>query len=52
VTADAIYANRAFDNLPILEDAGCTNLDILNHCRQSGEHTRGCWVVDLVVGKS
>jgi hypothetical protein len=35
-----------------LEEAGCTNADILNHCRQPGEHVRGCWVVDLVLGKS
>jgi hypothetical protein len=45
----------AFDRLPILadalEDAGCTNADILNHCRQPGEHVRGCWAVDLVLGK-
>jgi len=54
--ATAIYDERAFDRLPILadalEDAGCTNADILNHCRQPGEHVRGCWVVDLVLGKS
>jgi len=34
-----------------LEEAGCTNADILNHCRQPGEHVRGCWVVDLILGK-
>jgi hypothetical protein len=54
--AQAIYTNRAFDRMPILadalEDAGCTNADILNHCRQPGEHVRGCWVVDLLLGKS
>jgi len=54
--AEAIFANRAFDRLPILadalEDAGCTNRDILDHCRQPGAHARGCWVVDLVLGKS
>jgi len=54
--AEAIYADRAFDRLPILadalEDAGCTNRDILDHCRQPGEHTRGCWVVDLALTKS
>jgi hypothetical protein len=54
--AQAIYDARAFDRLPILadalEDAGCTNADILNHCRQPGKHVRGCWVVDLVLGKS
>lgn len=54
--AQAIYQERAFDRMPILadalEDAGCTNQDILNHCRQEGVHVRGCWVVDLVLGKS
>ena len=53
--AEAIYAERAFDRLPILadalEDAGCTSSDVLEHCRQPGEHVRGCWVVDLVLGK-
>jgi hypothetical protein len=53
--AEAIYEDRAFDRLPILadalEDAGCTNADILNHCRQPGEHVRGCWVVDLLLDK-
>ena len=53
--ASAIYADRAFDRLPILadalEEAGCTNADILLHCRQPGEHVRGCWVVDLALGK-
>jgi hypothetical protein len=53
--ATAIYDDRAFDRLPILadalEDAGCTNEEILNHCRQPGEHVRGCWAVDLVLGK-
>jgi hypothetical protein len=54
--AQAIYDDRAFDRLPILadalEEAGCTNADILNHCRQPSEHVRGCWVVDLLLGKS
>jgi hypothetical protein len=53
--AQGIYTDRAFDRLPILadalEDAGCDNADILNHCRQPGEHVRGCWVVDLILGK-
>jgi hypothetical protein len=53
--AQAIYDDRAFDHLPILadalEEAGCTDEDILNHCRQPGEHVRGCWVIDLVLGK-
>lgn len=51
----ASYSNRAFDHLPILadalEEAGCNESTILDHCRQPGEHVRGCWVVDLVLGK-
>jgi hypothetical protein len=54
--AQAIYDELAFDRLPILadalEEAGCTNADILAHCRQPGEHVRGCWAVDLILGKS
>jgi hypothetical protein len=34
-----------------LEEASCTNADILGHCRQRGQHVRGCWVVDLILGK-
>jgi len=53
--AQAIYDERAFDRMPILadalEDAGCTNQDILDHCRQPGQHVRGCWVVDLLLAK-
>lgn len=54
--AKAIYNERAFDRLPILadalEDAGCHDADILAHCRGPGPHVRGCWVVDLLLGKS
>jgi hypothetical protein len=50
-----IYDDRAFDRLPILadalEDAGCDNADVLAHCRGPGPHVRGCWVVDLLLGK-
>jgi hypothetical protein len=50
------YDERAFDRLPILadalEDAGCTDAAILEHCRGPGPHVRGCWVVDLLLGKS
>jgi hypothetical protein len=53
--AKAIYEERAFDQLPpladALEEAGCTNADILAHCRQPGLHFRGCWVMDLILGK-
>ena len=50
------YAERDFSAMPILadalQDAGCDNADILEHCRGLGPHARGCWVVDLVLGKS
>lgn len=53
--AQAIYEERVSDRLPILadalEDSGWTNVDMLGHCRGGGEHVRGCWVVDLVLGK-
>jgi hypothetical protein len=53
--AQRIYDDRAFDNLPsvanALEQAGCANAEILTHCRQPGPHVRGCWVVDLILGK-
>ena len=54
--ADAIYADRAFDRLPILadalEEAGCDHPNVPAHCRGPGPHARGCWVVDLLLGKS
>jgi hypothetical protein len=53
--AQSIYNERAFDRLPILayalEEGGCDNADILGHCRGPGPHVRGCWVVDLILGK-
>jgi hypothetical protein len=54
--AHGIYEERAFDRMPILHDAlldaGCDNEDALAHCREPGPHVRGCWVVDLLLGKS
>jgi hypothetical protein len=53
--AEAIYEERTFEQMPILadalEDAGCDNAEILNHCRAPGVHVRGCWAVDLLLGK-
>jgi hypothetical protein len=51
------YDSRDFSAMPILadalQDAGCDSDDILDHCRDpKGSHVRGCWVVDLVLGKS
>ena len=54
--ASQMYSSRDFSAMPILadalQDAGCDNEDILNHCRDPKQvHVRGCWVVDLVLGK-
>jgi hypothetical protein len=53
--ASGIYDEKAFDRLPILadalQDAGCTNNDILTHCRSGREHVRGCWALDLILGR-
>ncbi len=53
--ANGIYNEKAFDRMPILgdalQDAGCDNEDVLNHCREPGEHVRGCWVIDLLLSK-
>jgi hypothetical protein len=54
--AAAVYDERAFDRLPILadalEEAGCADEVILSHLRGPGPHVRGCWAVDLLLGKS
>jgi hypothetical protein len=53
--AQTIYDDRAFERLPLLadalEEAGCKDADTLGHCRAAGEHFRGCWAVDLLLGK-
>jgi hypothetical protein len=53
--ADGTYEQKAFDRMPILadalQDAGCSDEQVLDHCRGPGPHVRGCWVVDLVLGK-
>jgi hypothetical protein len=51
----AIYVERAFGRLPILadalEEAGCGDEELLAHCRGEGPHVRGCWAVDLILGR-
>jgi hypothetical protein len=53
--AQAIYDDRSFDKLPVLanalEKSGCDNNDVISHCRQPALHVRGCWAVDLILGK-
>jgi hypothetical protein len=54
--AQAIYDERPFDRPPILadalEEAGCTDPAILAHLRGPGPHVRGCWMLDLILGKA
>jgi hypothetical protein len=53
--AEEAYVGGDFTGLPILadalEDAGCDNAELLGHLRGPGPHVRGCWVVDLLLGK-
>jgi hypothetical protein len=53
--AAGIYADHAFDRLPILADAlmdaGCEHALILRHCRTAGVHGRGCWLIDALIGR-
>lgn len=53
--AEGIRADQAFDRLPILadalEEAGVTDAELLAHCRREGGHVRGCWALDVVLGK-
>jgi hypothetical protein len=53
--ARGIDEGRRFEDMPILHDAlldaGCDNQDILDHCKEPGPHVRGCWVLDLLLGK-
>jgi hypothetical protein len=54
--ASALYDERAFDRLPLLadllEEAGITDAQLLGHLCDPGGHVRGCWAVDLLLGKS
>jgi hypothetical protein len=54
--AAAAYDERAFDRLPILadalEEAGCADEAVLAHLRGPGPHVRGCWALDLLLGKA
>lgn len=53
--AKQIYDSKDFSVMPILadalQDASCENEEILNHCRGPGPHTRGCFAIDLILGK-
>jgi hypothetical protein len=53
--AEAIYHGRDWESLPLLadalEEAGCTEPDLLAHLRERGPHVRGCWALDLLLGR-
>ena len=53
--AQTIYDDRTFDLMPRLADAlgeaGCANAEIHAHLRELGPHVRGCWALDLILGK-
>lgn len=53
--ARTMYETRDFGAIPVLADAleesGCDDAGVLGHCRDGGPHVRGCWVVDMVLGK-
>jgi hypothetical protein len=53
--AESIYEERAFGRLPVLADAlldaGCDDEELMQHCRSPEPHVRGCWAVDLILGK-
>lgn len=51
--AQGVYNERAFDRLPMLgealQNAGCQDSDILQHCWEPGPHYPGCWVIDQIL---
>ena len=51
-----MYDARDFVPMPILadalQDAGCEDAAILTHLRGDAPHVRGCWALDLILGKS
>jgi hypothetical protein len=50
-----IYQKKRFEDLPrlagLLEQAGCDAAALLEHCRGPRPHVRGCWALDLLLGK-
>ena len=46
--------DKAFEALPVLadalEEAGCSNAEILDHCRAGANHVNTCWVIELLLG--
>jgi hypothetical protein len=49
--AGTLHAARLGILADALEEAGCTAVEMLGHLRGSGPHVRGCWALDLLLGK-
>ncbi len=54
--AQQMHDSQEFSPMPILadalQDAGCEDTSVLEHCRDElALHTRGCWVLDLILGR-
>jgi hypothetical protein len=52
--ACGVYEAGDFSALPTLadalQDAGCDDTGVLEHCRGPGPHVRGCSAVDMLLG--
>jgi hypothetical protein len=52
----SLHEDRRFEDLPVLadalEEAGCREQSVLDHLRGPGPHVRGCWVLDLILGRA
>jgi hypothetical protein len=49
---DTLDAGRLAILGDALLDAGCEDEELIGHCRSEGPHCRGCWGVDLILGKA
>jgi hypothetical protein len=54
--ARRIQDEQAADLLPVLadalEEAGCSDADLLGHLRGPGPHVRGCFAVDSLLNQA
>lgn len=54
--AKEMYLSRCFERMPLLcerlRDAGWDAPDVSSHCATFPFHYRGCWVIDMVLGKA
>ncbi len=54
--ARSLYEEKRFADLPVLadalEEAGCQDATVLEHCRGPGPHVAGCWLLDLILERA